>query len=82
MVLSLLGMEKIGCLINFLQLQNYKQPEMLVSAPREPFTSPNDYQRILTLGSNYLHINANMVDDFTTNSLGKNHLASKYLLCG
>lgn len=29
----------------------------------------NDYQRILTLGSNYLH--ANMVDHFTADSLEK-----------
>lgn len=41
------------------------------TAPRELFTSPNDYWRILTPRSNYLHGNANMVDYFTTNSLGK-----------
>ena len=41
------------------------------TAPRELFTSPNDYRRILTPRSNYLHVNAHMVDYFTTNSLGK-----------
>lgn len=35
------------------------------TAPRELFTSPNDYRRILTPRSNYLHVNANMVDYFT-----------------
>lgn len=41
---------------------------MLAPAPRELFASPNEYQRILTLGSNYLHVDANMVDYFTTDS--------------
>lgn len=54
-------MEKIGCLINFLLLQNYKQPAMLAPALGELLTSPNDDQRILTLGSNYLLVNANMI---------------------
>lgn len=74
--------EKIGYLINFLLLRNEKQPPMFIAAPRDLFTSPNDYQRILTLGSNYLHVNVNTVDYFTTDSLGENHPANKYLLCG
>lgn len=48
---------------------------MLIPALGELLTSPNDDQRILTLGSNYLLVNANM-------KCRKDRLAGKCLQSG
>lgn len=55
MVLSLLGMEKNRLFNKFFAVMKLQSALNVSStAPRELFTSPNDHQRILASGSNYL----------------------------